>query len=78
MQRLDDALPWVAQLDDTQTHALEGACIRQELAAAGQRIQQPEMLLAGIARSRGVPVVTADSGSTRVEEFAVENHRERY
>jgi predicted nucleic acid-binding protein len=76
--RIDDHLPWVERIDYDPTHALEGARIRQELDARGQRIQHPDMMLAGVARSLGVPVVTADDGFERVDGLDVENHRELY
>lgn len=75
---VDDALPWVERLDYDRAHALEGARIRQELAANGERIQHPDMMIAGVARSLGVPVVTADGGFERIDGLEVENHREMY
>lgn len=41
-------------------------------------IQHPDMMLAGVARSLGVPVVTADGGFDRIEHIEVENHRKMY
>lgn len=75
---VDENLPWVERLDYDPAHSLEGARIRKELEADGQRIQHPDMMLAGVARSLGVPVVTSDRGFERVPELAVENHREMY
>ncbi|MFB6150821.1 MAG: PIN domain-containing protein [Haloarculaceae archaeon] len=75
---VDDDLPWVDHLEYDRTHALEGARIRQELEANGERIQHPDMMLAGVARSLDVPLVTADDGFERVEGLDVENHRELY
>jgi predicted nucleic acid-binding protein len=75
---VDDDLPWVERLEYTLSHALEGARIRQELEANGQRIQHPDMMIAGAARSLDAPVVTADGGFDRIEGIAVENHREMY
>ena len=75
---VDDNLPWMEQLDYNRSHALEGARIWQELNEKGQRIQHPDMMLAGIARVLDVPVVTADSGFERIEGLDVENHREIY
>lgn len=75
---VDDDLPWVERLDYDRAHALEGARIRQELAEAGQRIQHPDMMLAGTARSLGVSIVTADGGFDRIDGLDVENHRELY
>mgnify|MGYP000100227617 CR=1 FL=1 len=74
--RIDDHLPWVERMEYDRTHALEGARIRQELDERGERIQHPEMMLAGVARSLGVPVVTADDGFERVNGLDVENYRE--
>lgn len=75
---VDDDLPWVEYVEYDRTHALEGARIRQELATKGQRIQHPDTMLAGVARSLDVPVVTADGDFERVDGLAVENHREIY
>lgn len=75
---VDDNLPWTDRMDYNRTHALEGARIRQELEAKGQRNQHPNMMLAGIARSLGVPVVTSDGGFERINGLEVENHREMY
>ena len=76
--RIADHLPWVEHLDFTRSHALEGARIRQELERTGHRIQHADMMIAGVARSLDVPVVTADGGFDRIEGLAVENHREMY
>ncbi|MCU4743846.1 PIN domain-containing protein [Halobacteria archaeon AArc-m2/3/4] len=75
---VDDDLPWVEHLEYNRAHALEGASIRQELEAKGQRIQHPDMMIAGVARSLGVPIVTSDGGFERVDGITVENHREMY
>ncbi|WP_436931186.1 PIN domain-containing protein [Halosimplex halobium] len=75
---VDDDLPWVERLEYTRSHALEGARIRQELEAKGKRIQHPDMMIAGAARSLDAPVVTADGGFDRIEGLSVENHREMY
>lgn len=75
---VDENLPWADRLDYNPTHALEGARIREELEQKGQRIQHPDMMIAGVARSLGVPVVTTDSGFERVPDLAVENPREMY
>jgi predicted nucleic acid-binding protein len=75
---VDDDLPWVEHLDYNRAYALEGARIRQELEEKGQRIQHPDMMLAGVARSLGVPIVTSDGGFERISGLDVENHREMY
>lgn len=75
---VDDDLPWVELVEYTTKHALEAARIRQELTEAGQRLQHPDLLIAGVARSMGVPLVTADSGFEQVDGLVVENHRELY
>lgn len=75
---VDENLPWVQHLDYDPAHSLESAHIQQELADAGQRIQHPDMMLAGVARSLGVPIVTSDGGFQRVPGLEVENHRETY
>ena len=75
---IDDDLPWVERMEYDRTHALEGARIRQELEERGERIQHPDMMIAGVARSLDVPLVTADSGFERIDDLDVENHRELY
>lgn len=75
---VDDDLPWVERLDFDRAHALEGARIRRELEERGKRIQHPDMMVAGVARSLGVPVVTSDGGFEHVDGLDVENHRETY
>ena len=73
---VEDNLPWVERLDYNRSHALEGARIRQELEEKGQRIQHPDMMIAGVARALDVPVVTSDGGFERIKRLDVENHRE--
>lgn len=75
---VDDTLPWVETLDYDSGHALEGARIRQELEAVGRRIQHTDMMLAGVARRLGVPVVTADREFERIDGLSVEYYREMY
>jgi len=75
---VDDDLPWVERLNYNRAHALEGARIRQELEEKGQRIQHPDMMVAGVARSLGVPLVTSDGGFERIGGLDVENHRKMY
>ena len=75
---LERTLPWVERLEYAPEHALEGARIRHELEREGNRIQHPDMMIAGVARSLDVPVVTSDSGFERVDGLEVENPRELY
>lgn len=76
--RIDDDLPWVEVMEFTRSHARESARIRQELEEQGKRVQHPDMMVAGAARSLDVPVVTADTGFERIDGLTVENHRELY
>lgn len=75
---VDRDLPWVDRLEYTVDHAREGAGIRAELEEVGRRLQHPDMMIAGVARSLGVPVVTTDDGFDCVEDLVVENPRELY
>lgn len=75
---VDRDLPWVERLEYTPAHGLAGARVRDELETGGQRIQHPTMMIAGVARSLEVPVVTTDGGFERVDDLAVENPREMY
>lgn len=74
----DRTFDWATEIGFTNTHALEAAHIRRELVDTGQRIQHPDMLLAGIARSLNATVVASDRDFERVEDLCVENHREMY
>jgi predicted nucleic acid-binding protein len=76
--QVEQDLPWVDRIDYDPTHGLEGARIRYELEQNGERLQHPDMMIAGVGRSVGVPVVTADHGFETVEGLAVENPREMY
>lgn len=75
---IDDTLPWVEYVEYTRTHAVEGARIREELNTKGQRIQHPDMMLAGIARSLDIPLVTADRDFERVDGLEIENYRDSH
>lgn len=75
---IDQNLPWVERLDYTPGYSLAGAHIRNELEKEGQRIQHPDMMIAGVARSLDVPIVTTDSGFERVGGLDVDNPREMY
>ncbi len=75
---VDDNLPWVERLEYDRSHALEGARIRQELEQQGQRIQHPDMIVAGVARALDAPVVTAAEGFNQIRRLGVENHRKMY
>jgi len=74
--RVDEDLPWVDYLEYERSHALEAARIRQELESNGQRIQHPDLMIAGVARSLDVPVVTADGGFDRISGLNVEHYRQ--
>jgi len=76
--QVEQDLPWVERIDYDPTHGLEGARIRHELERDGRRMQHPDMMIAGVARSLGVPVVTSDRGFENVDELTVENPREMY
>jgi len=76
--QVEQDLPWVDRVDYDPAHGLEGARIRDELEQNGRRLQHPDMMIAGVARSFGVPVVTSDSGFEHVEGLEVENPREMY
>lgn len=75
---IENDLPWVERMDYTRSHALEGARIRQELEEKGQRIQHPDMMLAGVARSLDAPLVTAATGFERINGLDMDNHREMF
>ncbi|MCL9812072.1 type II toxin-antitoxin system VapC family toxin [Natranaeroarchaeum aerophilus] len=75
---IEQDLPWVERIEYTPEHALEGARIRNELEKNGQRIQHPDMMIAGVARFFDAPVVTTDGGFEAVEGLVVENPRELY
>ncbi|WP_162224629.1 PIN domain-containing protein [Halorussus amylolyticus] len=74
----DRAFDWTTEIGFTDAYALEAARVRQELMDSGQRIQHPDMLLAGVARSLNATVVASDRDFERVENLCVENHRKMF
>jgi len=76
--QVDRDLPWVDRVDYSPAHALEAARIRDELEHSGERLQHPDMMIAGVARSFGVPVVTSDRGFEKIDGVTVESPREMY
>lgn len=76
LEELERAFDWATELDFTDAHALEAARVRRELTEQGERIQHPDMLLAGIAQSLDAPIVTSDRDFERVDDLRLENHRE--
>lgn len=77
-REVDRDLPWVERIDYTPDHGLEAARIRDELERDGRRLQHPDMMIAGTARTLDVPVVTTDHGFEHVGDLAIENPREMY
>jgi predicted nucleic acid-binding protein len=75
---VDQDLPWVSRLQYQDDHARESARIRQELKQRGERLQHPDMMIAGVARSLDVPVVSADGDFDRISGLSVEDSREMY
>lgn len=75
---IDQSLPWVDRLEYSPEHALAGARVRQELESSGQRIQHTDMMIAGIALSLDVPLVTTAGDFERIDGLDVENPRELY
>lgn len=69
------AFDWATEVELTDDHALEAARVRRGLTERGRRIQHPDMLLAGIARSLDAPVVASDDDFERVDGLRLENHR---
>lgn len=76
--QVEQDLPWVDRIDYDPAHGLESARVRYELEQNGERLQHPDMMIAGVARSFDVPVVTPDSGFENVDGLEVENPREMY
>lgn len=77
-ESIDDHLPWIDTLEYERSHAEEGARIRAELEREGRRIQHPDMMLAGVARSLSAPIVSSDRDFEHVDDITVENHRELF
>ncbi|APX95763.1 PIN domain-containing protein [Natronorubrum daqingense] len=77
-ETVDRDLPWVSRLEYTPEHGLAAARILTELEHNGNRLQHPDMMIAGVARSLGVPVVTCDDGFTDIDSLEVENPRQLY
>lgn len=76
--QVDEDLPWVERLDFTPAHAREAGRIRDELERDGRRLQHPDMMIGGVARSLDAPVVTTDEGFERIDGVDVENPRQLY
>jgi predicted nucleic acid-binding protein len=75
VEDFERAFDWATEVELTERHAFEAARVRRELTERGRRIQHPDMLLAGIARSLDAPVVTSDGDFERVDGLRLENHR---
>jgi len=75
---IEKDLPWVERLDYSPKHAAAGAAVRAELEENGQRIQHPDMMIAGVARSFDVPLVTTEGDFDRINDLVVENPRTMY
>ncbi|MFW5896208.1 MAG: PIN domain-containing protein [archaeon] len=73
---LMDALHWVDFLPVSTGDAVEAARVDGELAAAGDRIPVPDLLLAGVARNRGATVVARDEHFERVAGLSVDRYRD--
>ncbi|MFC6724081.1 PIN domain-containing protein [Halobium palmae] len=79
IEDVDRDLRWVDREPFALEHGREAARIREELESAGGRIEHPDTMLAGVARSIGAPVVTANAEHfERVANLRVENHRTTY
>ncbi|MFC4356807.1 PIN domain-containing protein [Halobium salinum] len=79
VEDVDRDLQWVDREPFGFKHGQEAARIREELESSGERIEHSDMVLAGVARSLGAPVVTANAEHfERVSGIVVENHRELY
>lgn len=77
-KQVEQDLPWVDRIDYDPAHSLESARVRYELEQNGERLQHPDMMIAGVARSFDVPVVTSDRGFEAVDSLEVENPRKMY
>jgi len=75
LQTLQQSLRWVNFLDFTVADAIEGAQIQAELQSAGERLPIGDVLIAGVARTRGATLVAGDDHFERVDNLVVESHR---
>lgn len=58
--------------------ARDSARTPAKLKSVGRRLHHLGVMIYGVARSLGVPIVTTDEGFDRVDDLAVENPRELY
>lgn len=75
LSRVRSALSGFQTADFDVDAAEESAAIRCELLDRGQPLGAPDVLIAGIARSNGAKLVTADAAFDQVPDLAVVNPR---
>lgn len=73
---LEDQLDWLDRLPFTDESVREAAEIEGELQAAGEPINQFDLLIAGTVRQVGAPLVTRDGHFDRVDGLDVERYDE--
>ena len=67
IEQTAEALDWAEPLQFTETAAREAADIRVNLRNRGEKIQVPDMLIAGTARAMDAELVATDSHFDRIE-----------
>ena len=75
LERLESSLRWVDFLEFSVADAIETARIQAELQSTGERLPIGDMMIAGVARNRGLTLVTADDHFRTVEGLTVEEYR---
>lgn len=75
LSALQESLVWVDFLELSVADAIEAAQIQSELQASGDRTPIGDLLVAGVARSRGATVVADDDHFERIDGLDVESHR---
>ncbi|WP_254864465.1 PIN domain-containing protein [Halovivax gelatinilyticus] len=72
-----DALDWIDPVAFTEPAAQESALIRAELLANGNAINEQDILIAGVARESGAPILTRDGDFENVPGLDVEYYADR-
>lgn len=71
VDRVRSSLDWVEPLPVDDAAAREAALVEAELLADGQPINLGDVLLAGVCRNHGTPIVTRDDDFERVPDLDV-------
>ena len=68
---VDESLQWANHLPQSRDDVREAAEIKAELMADGTRINEMDVLIAGVARNRGLAVIANDRDYEQVDNLSV-------